>query len=106
MYIKGSQKRGNKGRKRSLGSEGALQPMNLYYLDVPNIFSNTPEGMDLIYALSKTDDMSIFNSKSVQIIIDEQQGRWLNIDYLAFLLPETLQLICFVYWSNIILPNV
>jgi len=70
--------------------EGALQPMSLMYLDVPNLYSNTPEGMDLIYALMAAEDLSIFALKSVQIIIDAQQERWLRIDYIAFFGPELL----------------
>ena len=39
--------------------------MTLEYIDIPDIFRNTPEGFDLIYALEKTDKLDLFAVKTV-----------------------------------------
>ena len=45
--------------------DGDLLPMTLEYIDIPDIFRNTPEGFDLIYALEKTDKLDLFAVKTV-----------------------------------------
>ena len=78
--------------------------MELMYLDIPVMHTHTPEGMDLVDALAFSKDTSLFALKSVQILIDAQSEHWLKIDYLAFFLPEVIQLLVFWYWSNLVLP--
>ena len=88
-------------------TEGTLQPMNMHYFDVHNIYQPSPEGMDFIEALANTDadHIDLFKCKTVQIMLTAQQENWLLIDWLAFFMPQFLQLIIFWYWSNIVLPN-
>ena len=73
-------------------------------LDIPHIYSKTPEGIDFIYALKNT-DLSNFALPSVQIIIDSQLDYWGKVNAYYIGLPMTVQLVVFWYWSNIVLFN-
>ena len=44
--------------------------MSMQYVDIPNIYQHTDEGMDFMKALKVTEDLEIFSLKSIQIIIE------------------------------------
>ena len=50
----------------------ALQPMCLQYLDAPFVHSQTDLGYDFVDSLRKCKDITVFDLKSVQILIDHQ----------------------------------
>ena len=85
--------------------EGALLPMKLEYIDIPDLFRNTAEGINFIYALEKTERLDLFAIKTVQIIIDHQWKYWRVANGLVFGLPAIINLAVFWYYSNIVLPN-
>ena len=80
-------------------------PMKLEYIDIPDLFRNTAEGFDFIYALNKTKNLDLFAIKTVQIIIDHQWKYWRVANLLVFGLPVYINLAVFWYYSNIVLPN-
>ena len=55
--------------KSMFDTEGALQPMYLQYLDIPVIYQPNIAGMDFIEALAACKDVSLFENKSIQILI-------------------------------------
>lgn len=50
----------------------ALQPMCLQYLDAPFVHTQTDLGYDFVDSLRKCKDITVFDLKSVQILIDHQ----------------------------------
>ena len=50
----------------------ALVPMKLMYLDVPFVYSQTDKGYEFIYSLRRCQNNSIFDLKSIQMLIDHQ----------------------------------
>lgn len=86
-------------------SKGALQPMSMQYLDIPNIFRHTAEGMDFMTALKETEDIEIFGLKSIQILIESHQQYWLKRHLLVIGIPQLLQNLLYFYWSNFVLVN-
>ena len=61
--------------------------------------------MDFIHSLCKCSDVDLFKNKSIQILLTAQQENWLWMDWVAFFMPQILQLLVFFYWSNIVIPN-
>ena len=80
--------------------------MSLQYLDMPFVYNQTEQGYDLIYSLRKCKNISIFDLKSVQILIDQQNDVWKKISIIFIGIPMVIQLITFSMWSNIVLPNI
>ena len=85
---------------------GTLQPMQLKYLDIQSMFNNSGWGRDFIKALTECPNMDFFTSPMIQIIIDHQWNYWFKRSVLLLGLPVILQLVVFVYWSNIVITNV
>ena len=86
-------------------SKGTLYLMSMQYLDIPNIYQHTAEGMDFMHALKVTEDIEIFGLKSIQILIEHHQKYWLRRHLLVIGLPQLIQLLLYFYWSNIVLVN-
>ena len=85
--------------------KGKLQPMDLQYLDVPNIHINTPVGKDFIYGLAECEDLELFNNGVIQILIDNHWEFWRSYSRFSYGLPLVIQLLVFWYWSNIVIVN-
>jgi len=79
--------------------------MNLLQMDLPGLDSRTPEGLSFFAALCKSPDQTIFNLRSVQILIDHHDEYWYRISVLYNGVPVTIMLILFWYWSNVVLPK-
>ena len=92
-------------RKKIFDSSQPLQPMEMNYLDIPIIYRPTQQGFDFVYALTKSKDLNLFSSKSVQIVIDSQMRYWYRINHIFYGLPMVINLIVFWYWSNVVLIN-
>ena len=92
-------------REKLFDRSQPLQPMEMTYLDIPFIFSPTQQGFDFIYALTKCQDLNLFSSKSVQIVIDNQARYWYLINHVFYGLPMMVNLAVFWYWSNVVLIN-
>ena len=64
--------------------------MGMSYVDIPNIFHHTAEGMDFMDALKVTEDIDLFGLKSIQILIEAHQKYWLKRHLYAIGLPQFL----------------
>ena len=66
--------------------------MNLQYLDLPFIFSQTEPGFDFIYALNDMGqvDIEIFDLKCVQVLIDGHLAYWEHYNFYWIGLPLSL----------------
>ena len=84
----------------------ALQPMDLRYLDIPYVFCPSKEGSKFIDALVECPELEIFGLHSVQILIDSHHYYWKRVNLITIGLPMVVQLICFWYWSNIVISNI
>ena len=92
-------------RNKIFDSSQPLQPMEMNYLDIPIVYRPTQQGFDFVYALTKSKDLNLFSSKSVQIVIDSQMRYWYRINHIFYGLPMVINLIVFWYWSNVVLIN-
>ena len=63
-------------RHQMFSKTGKLQPMDLQYIDVPNIHKNTPVGKDFIYGLAQCENLELFENGVVQILIDNHWQYW------------------------------
>ena len=78
----------------------------MQFLDTPYIYEQTKEGFEFIYALTAAkEELEIFGLDSVQMIIDKHRAFWRPYNVYGMGLPMCIQLIFFVWWSNIVLPN-
>jgi len=80
--------------------------MDLQYVDVPNIHTNTPVGMDFVKALSDCEDLELFNNGVIHILIDNHWQYWSFWSRVFVGLPLSIHLLVFWYWSNIVLVNI
>ena len=64
--------------------------MDLFFLDVQNLFKNTKLGRDMIYALEKCENEDFFNNPVVQMIIDNQWEYWRIRSFIFFGGPLTI----------------
>ena len=92
-------------RNQMFSKTGKLQPMDLQYIDVPNIHKNTPVGKDFIYGLAECENLELFKNGVVQILIDNHWKYWVRYSLWSYGLPLIIQLAVFWYWSNIVLVN-
>ena len=79
--------------------------MQLRFIDLQDIYDSTVYGRDFIMALHKCPNNEFFGNEVVQMLIDHQWEYWWWKSLLIQGLPLTAQLIIFLYWSNIVLPN-
>ena len=73
---------------------------------MPFVYNQTEQGYELVYSLRKCKNISIFDLKSVQILVDQQENVWKKISIIFIGIPMIIQLITFSMWSNIVLPNI
>mmetsp|Transcript_22986 Transcript_22986/g.28526 ORF Transcript_22986/g.28526 Transcript_22986/m.28526 type:complete len:89 (-) Transcript_22986:976-1242(-) len=79
--------------------------MQLRFIDLQHLYNSTEIGKDFILALHKCPNMEFYSNEVVQMIIDHQWAYWKPRSVWILGFPLTLQLILFLYWSNIVLPN-
>jgi hypothetical protein len=75
------------------------------FFDLPWIHDFTVEGRDFLEACKQNDDIKFFSSKSIQMIVNEHWERWRPAIYGLKLIPFTLLLLTFMFWSNLILTH-
>ena len=92
--------------KELFDEKEALQPMDLRYLDIPYVFCPSKDGFKFIDALVECPELEIFGLHSAQILIDSHHFYWKKVNLLTIGLPMIVQLICFWYWSNIVISNI
>ena len=80
--------------------------MKLEYLDMPDVFEINEIGYEFMEALDKTSLASLFNIKSVQIIVDHHWDFWKMKNYLLFGLPILIKLLSFQWYSHVVLPAI
>ena len=52
-------------KSRMFKSTGSMQPMQMQFLDIPLVYSDTQAGTDFCYALKKCENINVFALKSV-----------------------------------------
>ena len=61
------------------------------------------KGKEFIEALTECTDRSIFELRSVQILVDHHYRFWYKINFYSILMPYFLQVFLFWVWSNFVL---
>jgi hypothetical protein len=76
------------------------KPITIKYLDVPELHLNTKIGKDFWNAISESVDLSLFDTKVVQILINYKWSIIKPKVFSGYLYPYLLFLLTFSAWSN------
>lgn len=76
------------------------KPLSILYLDIPELHLNTEIGMEFWEAISDSTDLSLFDTKAVQILINYKWGIIKPKVYSSYLYPYLAFLFTFSAWSN------
>lgn len=80
--------------------DGFVRPLSLCYFDIPSINDRSIKSNAIFEALSETEDLKIFNSLSVNIIIEKAWLEHRKVFVILFVAPYCLWLGTFFFWSN------
>jgi hypothetical protein len=87
-------------RKEIFTSEGSTRPLSLCYFDIPSINDRSIKSNEIFEALAETTDLKIFNSLSVNIILEKAWQEHRTVFIVFFVAPYCLLLGAFFFWSN------
>lgn len=76
--------------------------ITILYLDIPEIHLNTPIGKEFFEAIAESEDLRLFETKVVQILINY---KWESIRpkvFRLYLYPYIVFLLSFSIWSNFV----
>lgn len=93
-------------KKKLFEDNESLKPQNLYYFDIPHIYRRTLEGYAFLKKLDEFEDKSIFNKKSIQVLIDFHYRHWNKMQNLFIGIPMSIQLLAYWYWSNFVIVHI
>jgi len=80
--------------------DGFVRPLSLCYFDIPSINDRSSKSNAIFEALSETEDLKIFNSLSVNIILEKAWQEHRTVFIVFFVVPYCLLLGTFFFWSN------
>ena len=100
MIIIGDSK---KFTKKLFKDSGPKRQMKLEILDIPEIAHNSSVAQKFIMALAQNDDLELFESESVQKIINMQWSRTQMFVVVLFFIPLIAELVIFTLWSHFVL---
>ena len=87
-------------RNEMFTSEGSARPLSLCYFDIPSINDRSIKSNEIFEALAETTDLKIFNSLSVNIILEKAWQEHRTVFIVFFVAPYCLLLGTFFFWSN------
>ena len=87
-------------RDKLFTANGFVRPLSLSYFDIPSINDRSVKSNEIFEALSETENLAIFNSISVNIIIEKAWHEHRAVFVYLFVAPYCLLLGTFFYWSN------
>ena len=56
--------------------------------------------------MEENTNLEIFNIAAVQILINSHEAYWHNINRILIGFPMLVQLVTFVYWSNVVITHI
>jgi hypothetical protein len=81
-------------------ADAFVRPLSLCYFDIPSINDRSLKSNAIFEALSETEDLKIFNSLSVNIILEKAWLEHRTFFVVFFVAPYCLLLGTFFFWSN------
>ena len=80
-----------------------LQQLNLCFFDIPNINDQSEKSNDFFDALSETDSMDLFDSLSINIILEKAWSEHRTSFVCFFTLPYCVLVSAYFIWSNFVM---
>ena len=79
--------------------------IEIKYFDLPELHINTKLGKEFWGSLANTEDLNLFNTEAVQILVNFKWNRIEGRIFKKYLYPYIVFLIVFSTWSNLIHVN-
>jgi hypothetical protein len=75
------------------------------FFDLPWLHDFTLDGRDFLEACQDHDDIKFFSHKSIQLLVNHHWEQWQRAVFGLKLIPFTMLLVVFMFWSNLILTH-
>jgi len=84
------------------GLEGQLLDIDLKIASFSTIYNNEETGLKVMEALASTSDLSLFNRKSVRLLIDHKWKQVRSLVIKKLMIPYLNYLLCYFIWGQYI----
>ena len=91
--------------KQMYSKKGPKKQMKLEIFDIPEIYGSTNEGKEFLLALASNNNIDVFESETVQKLINHHWNATKYYVYFGLFAPLIIQLMFFVQWNTAVIES-